>query len=117
MAKLVIAGTALWREHSPRTNVARDDRVQRNTWVEFVVGSRPYSEKIFNAYSRWFLLCSCTIQVSLKWGFTVSTFGEGAEGIVGLNMTMAVALLPSARGVARTALSSCKVFCLDLFLS
>ena len=86
-------------------------------WVEFVVGSRPYSEKVFKGYSNCFLLCVRTILVSVKWGFTVSTFGEGAEGIVATNMTMAVALLPSARGVAKTALSSCKVFCLDLLLS
>ena len=55
--------------------------------------------------------------MSVKWGFTVSTFGEGEEEIVATNLAMAVALLPSARGVAKTALSSCKVFCLDLLLS
>ena len=56
-------------------------------------------------------------RVSVKWGCIVSTFGEGAEGIVATNMTMAVALLPSARDVAKTTLSSCKVFCLVVLLS
>ena len=85
-------------------------------WVKFVVGSRPYSEKVFTGTP---VVSSCvrTVHVSVKWGSTVLTFGEGAEGIVATNMTLAVALLPSARGVAKTALSSCKVFCLDLLLS
>ena len=73
--------------------------------------------KAFIGYSGFLLSGVRIMQVSLKWGCIVSTFGEGAEGIVATNMTMAVALLPSARDVATTALSSCKVFCLVVLLS
>ena len=42
-----------WREHSPPTNVAGilDSRTRRHMCVEFVVCSRPCSERFFSGYS------------------------------------------------------------------
>ena len=42
---------AQWWEHSPPTNVARfDSRCWHHMWVEFVVGSRPCSERFSPGY-------------------------------------------------------------------
>ena len=46
------AGMTQWWEHSPLTMwPGFDSRTRRHMWVEFVVGSRPCSERFFSGYS------------------------------------------------------------------
>ena len=43
---------SIYLPRRPLTNVARfDSRTRRQMWVEFVVGSRPCSERFFSGYS------------------------------------------------------------------